>query len=72
MKVNAEQTVVDRLRIVIGFILVFVGAGIFFIIGSFDGYEKDWTWMIGGAMIVLGVLIAGSQTLVNFVRDLTT
>lgn len=69
MKVNTETTKFDRLKVVIGWVLVVIGIFIITVMGSFYGYENATIWVVGLLMVVSGLLIAKSLALANFLTN---
>ena len=68
MKINPERTRLDRLRVVVGYLLAIVGAFVLFVIGSFFGYSNTWIWLIGLGLIVLGLFVSEKPKIIEFLN----
>jgi len=71
MKLNTESTTTDRLRLVIGAILGFAGVVTLTIVGAIYSYTNMTVWIFGLALLVIGLLIAKSTSLIHFLVDIT-
>ncbi|WP_159054661.1 hypothetical protein [Streptomyces dysideae] len=68
---NTESTVGERLRLVLGTIAAFAGFITVTIIGAFSRYSDMTVWVVGIALILGGILLAGSYKLIEFILGLT-
>lgn len=63
-KPNTESTVGERLRLLVGAIMAVAGVLVIVVVGSFSNYSDTMTWLIGLALIIGGLLLANSMSLI--------
>jgi hypothetical protein len=69
MKYNAGTTTMDRLKIVIGILLVAIGLFILFVVNSIFAYSNTFLWILGFGFIAVGGYMAKSIELYLFIID---
>ena len=70
MKVNTENTKLERLQLILVCLLSLAGVFVLTIVGAFFGYSDTAVWISGFLLLVSGVLIAGSHKLSQLLTDI--
>ena len=70
MKVNTENTKLERLLLIFGSVLSLAGVAVLIGIGAFYGYSNTAVWISGFLLLVSGILIAGSHKLSQLLTDI--
>ncbi len=70
MKLNTESTKTDRLRLIVGSVLAVAGVATIIFGGAILGYSDSNVWLIGGGLLIVGILVAKSMQLIQFLTDI--
>jgi hypothetical protein len=68
MKENHGHSLFDRIRIILGYLMIFGGAFALFFLNSFHNYGDTTLWLIGLGLLIGGIVTAGSHTVIDTIR----